>query len=145
MSTDINRDKLIGLLDKLEKSAMDFDETKATMSDVLKLINEAESLLQKGHLPESFEKYSEAKKAFDTIRISHHSEPLASQLLLVELVYLIFLFLLFGVYSYTELYLDLWDDNIAMNLKTVWFGALAGITIAIYGIYEHVHLRNFDP
>jgi hypothetical protein len=37
------------------------------------------------------------------------------------------------------------DDPIGMHLQTVWFGALGGVTIAIYGIYEHIQLRDFDP
>jgi hypothetical protein len=32
-----------------------------------------------------------------------------------------------------------------MHLQTAWFGALGGIAIAIYGIYEHIRLRDFDP
>jgi H+/Cl- antiporter ClcA len=32
-----------------------------------------------------------------------------------------------------------------MHLQTAWFGALGGVTIAIYGIYEHIQKRDFDP
>jgi len=43
------------------------------------------------------------------------------------------------------LWRELMTGPIIMHLQTVWFGALGGITIAIYGIYEHINKRDFDP
>ena len=39
----------------------------------------------------------------------------------------------------------MWKGLVEYPLQTAWFGALGGITIAIYGIYEHIQLRDFDP
>jgi hypothetical protein len=63
---------------------------------------------------------------------------------------LVFLLLL-GYLTYRWPGFVLWRDLVlrgdpaGMHLQTAWFGALGGVTVAIYGIYEHIHLRDFDP
>ena len=39
----------------------------------------------------------------------------------------------------------MWDGLIKQDTETAWFGALGGVTIAIYGIYDHIRRRDFDP
>ena len=31
------------------------------------------------------------------------------------------------------------------DTQTAWFGALGGVSIGIYGIYDHIRKRDFDP
>lgn len=151
MTTDNNenafKNKAPALFNELREKVKQLKETEVISSQLLKFINEAESLL-KNKPEESEKKYYETLCKLETIKISHESKPLALKLLLIEISYLVALLLL-GYFTYKWPHFVLWDGltdyPISMHLHTVWFGALGGITIAIYGIYEHTHLRDFDP
>lgn len=119
-------------------------ETGVIVNEILKLIEDAESFFDSGNFLDSETKYDEAQSRIETIEISHRAKPLAHRLLWIEFGYLVFLLLL-GYFTYKWPRFVLWDGLINMHLQTVWFGALGGITIAIYGIYEHIQKRDFDP
>jgi RsiW-degrading membrane proteinase PrsW (M82 family) len=135
------------LFKELKERVRHLKETGAIVNEILKIIDESESLLN-SNPEESEKKYDEAQSKIETIEISHRAKPLAWRLLWIELSYLVLLLLL-GYFTYKWPHFVLWDglmdDPIAMHLQTVWFGALGGVTIAIYGIYEHIQLRDFDP
>jgi hypothetical protein len=135
------------LLRELKERVRHLKETEGVVGDLLKLIDESESLLS-SNPEESEKKYDEVLNKIGTIEISHRAKPLAWRLLWIELGYLASLLLLgYLTYRWPDflLWKGLMDPPVAMHLQTAWFGALGGITIAIYGIYEHVHLRDFDP
>lgn len=136
------------LLRELKERVRHLKESNVIVNDILKLIDESESLLHSENLSESEKKYDEAQSKIETIEISHRAKPLAWRLLWIEIGYLVLLLLL-GYLTFKWPNFVLWDglikNPIILHLQTVWFGALGGITIAIYGIYEHTHLRDFDP
>jgi hypothetical protein len=135
------------LFKKLKEKVRRLKEPEGIVNEILELIDESESLLD-SNPEESEEKYDEALSKTETIEISKGATPLAWRLFWMEIGYLIFLLLL-GYFTYKWPHFVLWaglmDYPTAMHLQTAWFGALGGITIAIYGIYEHIHLRDFDP
>ena len=152
MASSVNEDeyksKAAELFEKLKERAEHLREPGAIVSDIYTLIDDSESLLNSGQIAESKKKYEEARGKIETMEISHKAEPLAWKLFGVEIGYLVFLLLLaYLMFKWPTF--SLWDglqyDPLAMHLKTVWFGMLGGITIAIYGIYEHIRLRDFDP
>lgn len=142
------KDKGPGLLKELKERVRHLKEPDTVVNDILKLIDESESLL-KDNPDEAEKKYDEALSKTETVEVSHRPKPLAWRLLGIEIGYLVLL-LLIGYFTYKWPHFVLWDGfigdyPIAMHLQTAWFGALGGITIAIYGIYQHIQLRNFDP
>ena len=119
-------------------------ETGPVANQLLNLVEDAGSLFEAEKILESEKKYDEALSKIETVEISHRSKSLAWRLLWIEIGWLVLLLLL-GYLTYKWPKAFLWDGLINMHLQTAWFGALGGITIAIYGIYEHVSLRDFDP
>jgi hypothetical protein len=142
------KDKAPELLKGLKERVRHLRETENIANEILKLIDESEELLNTGNLSEAEKKYYEALRKIEAVEISQQAKPLAWRLLLIEIGYLVILLLL-GYFSCKWPHFVLCDglmkDSIMLQLQTVWFGALGGITIAIYGIYEHIHLRDFDP
>jgi hypothetical protein len=127
------------LFRKLRLRAEALKETEGVPDEVIKLVDEAESYLSEKKTKLSMEKYYEAHK-----RLGTRVNLLARKLLWVELSYLFFL-LLIGYLTYKWPYFSLWDGLITLQLQVVWFGALGGVTVSIYGIYSHVQRRDFDP
>jgi hypothetical protein len=152
MSSKINdnefKDKAPELFKELKERVRHLRETEVIAKEILKLVDDSESLLNSGNLSESEKKYDEARSKIETVEISHRAKSLAWRLLWIEIGYLILLLLL-GYFTCKWPNFVLWEgfmkDPIMLHLQTVWFGALGGVTIAIYGIYEHIHLRDFDP
>ena len=131
------------LFKELKKRVRHLKEPEGIVNEILKLIDESESLLN-NNPEESEKKFDEALSKTETVEISHGALPLAWKLLKLEIGYLVLLLLL-GYLTYKWPDFVLWEDLVEYPLQTAWFGALGGITIAIYGIYEHIHLRDFDP
>lgn len=152
MSSKINenefKDKAPELLKGLKERVRHLRETEVIANEILKLIDESETLLNNENPNESEKKYDEALRKIEAVEISQQAKPLARRLLWIEIGYLVILLLL-GYFTCKWPNFVLWDglmkDPIMLHLQTVWFGALGGVTIAIYGIYEHIHLRDFDP
>ncbi|HWR57788.1 MAG TPA: hypothetical protein VN328_02775 [Thermodesulfovibrionales bacterium] len=151
MTTSVKGNEFKGkapeLLSELKERVRHLKEPEVVVDGIIKLIDESESLLH-DNPEESEDKYDEALSKIETIEISHRARPLARRLLGIELVYLALLLLL-GYFTHKWPNFVLWEGLLvkpmALHLQTVWFGALGGVTIAIYGIYEHTQLRNFDP
>jgi hypothetical protein len=135
------------LLKELKERVRHLKEPEGVVQDVLDMMGESESLLN-SHPLEAEKKCDETLSKIETIEISHRAKPLAWRLLGIELGYLLLLLLL-GYFTYKWPHFVLWDGLMEypadMHLQSAWFGALGGIAIAIYGIYEHIHLRDFDP
>jgi hypothetical protein len=137
------KDKAPELFKKLRERVGRLKEPKGIVNEIVKLIDESESLLNNN--PEASEKkYEEAISKAETVEISQGAVPLAWRLLKIEIGYLVLLLFL-GYVTYKWPDFVLWEGLVEYPLQTAWFGALGGITIAIYGIYEHIHLRDFDP
>lgn len=131
------------LLDELKESAVKLSSDKIVYEEIIKLIDESESLV-KEKPSDAFNKFNEARKKIEDAVISNESGALAWKLLKLEIIYLVVLLILaYLTYKWPKYYL--WDGLINMHIQTAWFGALGGVTIAIYGIFEHIHLRDFDP
>lgn len=147
MAVDITEDDLKNkgpaLFAKLEKDAKVLEVDHAAFEESRKLIDEGKSFLSQGNIPASLKKYFEAKEKISTT-ISAKGESLASKLLLIEMVYL-FVLLLLGYVTIKWPDYEIWKGLINQSLQTAWYGALGGITIAIYGIYSHVQQKDFDP
>jgi hypothetical protein len=136
------------LLQELRQRTRKLKENDLVVDPIISSIDEAEDLFNNKKFPESEEKYHEAKSKVETVEISHRAKPLALKLFRIELCYLLLLLLvayLTNKWPQYTLWRELMTGPIAMHLQTVWFGALGGISIAIYGIYEHVYKRDFDP
>ncbi|MGA3085581.1 MAG: hypothetical protein ABSE95_12435 [Thermodesulfobacteriota bacterium] len=131
------------LFRKLEEDAKALEVDQAAYDESIKLINEGKTLFTQGDIPGSLGKYKEAGNKIAQV-ISTKSEPLAWKLFWIELGYL-FILLFLGYLTYKWPDYGLWKDLINQSLQTAWFGALGGTTIAIYGIYSHVQLKDFDP
>jgi len=151
MTTDaekLYRDNATKLLLELRQRTRNLKENDVVANPILKLIDEAESLFNSEKLPDSEEKYNEAKSKIETVEISHRAKPLTWKLFWIEMGYLVlllFLGYLTNKWPNFTLWRELMTWPILMHLQTVWFGALGGITIAVYGIYEHIYKRDFDP
>ena len=147
MTSNVKQNEFKGkapdLLKKLEERVRHLKEPEGIVNEILNLIDESESLLDNS--PEEAEKkYDEALSKTETVEINQGAIPLARKLLKLEIGYLVLLLLL-GYITYKWPDFVLWKGLVEYPLQTAWFGALGGITIAIYGIYEHIHLRDFDP
>jgi hypothetical protein len=143
ITEDELKNKGLELFTKLEEDAKGLEVDRAAFEESLKLIDEGKSFFSQGNLTESLKKYNEAKDKISTA-ISTRAEPLAGKLLWIELGYL-FVLLLLGYITLKWPDCGVWKGLINQSLQTAWFGALGGITIAIYGIYSHVQQKDFDP
>lgn len=132
------------LLDDLKKRIQGLKQPESVTKEIYDLIAESETDLGKPDIPEAFKCYQKAIEKTKILETSLGSDPIARHLLYVEFGYLLVLLLL-GYLTFKWPEFVLWNGMITLSLKTVWFGALGGITISIYGIYNHIRLRNFDP
>ncbi len=132
------------LLREIEGRARCLREGDALVDESLKLVHEAGSLHAQGKDVEAYEKYSEAFGKIEAAEISVASEPLARKLLRIEFLFLfVLLFIAYATHRWPLF--GLWSSMIKQDTETAWFGALGGTTIAIFGIYDHVRKRDFDP
>jgi len=114
-------------------------DTEGPINETMELLDEAKEQLIKGELRKSLDKYEEANGKFVQL-----VRPLANNLLRIELLYLI-VWLLIAYFTYKFPDWWLWKGIISEGAVAVWYGVLGGITIAIFGIYNHIRLGNFDP
>lgn len=138
------KQKAFELFKALKERVGHLKETGSVTAQILKLLEDAESFYEGEKFLESEKKYDEALSKIETVEISHRSKPMAWRLFWIETGYLVILLLL-AYLTYKWPKFIMWDGLVNMHLQTAWFGALGGITIAIYGIYEHTQKRDFDP
>jgi hypothetical protein len=112
--------------------------------DLLNIISEAKKLFEEGKISEALQKYSQAIDKLEKAEISNASEPLAWKLLSMEIVFLIVI-LLAGYLTCQFPSFRLWKGFISYDIQTAYFGALGGVTIAIWGLVTHIQARDFDP
>lgn len=138
------KEKALELFKKLEERTNSLIGFEPFAMEIIKLIDEARSFFNESKIPESLNKYVEALGKIEKAEVSTQGEPLAKRLLWVEITYLILLLLIgFTTYKWPSFWL--WNDLINLHTQTAWFGALGGVTIALYGIYNHIQSRDFDP
>lgn len=119
-------------------------EGDAFVKDCLKLVDDAKTLHVTGKDPEAYAKYIEALKKIEAAETSIRFEPLAGKLLCLQFVYLVvLLFLAYGTRKWPSF--GLWSGLVVHDTQTAWFGALGGVSIGIYGIYDHIRKRDFGP
>jgi hypothetical protein len=134
----------LALFEKLKPRLENLSETGATVTDLTTLIQEGKESFNNGDHADAEKKYDQALKRLRTIELSRQSTSLAHRLLGIEAAYLLVLLLLgYGTYKWPTF--GLWSGLVNIHLQTAWFGALGGVSIAIYGIYEHVQKQDFDP
>jgi len=132
-------------VDEFEKEITDHVETEdgyfaATLGPE---IDEIRELLQEGKNDEAKRHFLEAKAKVRMAEASYKAESTAWYLLWVELGYLaVILVLGYLVHKLPDFWL--WSGLISLSAKTAWFGTLGGVAVALYGIYGHVQVRNFD-
>jgi hypothetical protein len=147
MEKNVTEDKFkkkgLELFNKLEQNAKVLEVDRAAYDESVTLIDNGRMLFTQGNSSESFDKYMEARNIIAGA-ISARSEPLAWRLFWIELAYL-FVLLLMGYLTYRWPCYGLWKGIVNQSVQTAWFGALGGVTIAIYGIYSHVQQKDFDP
>ncbi|MGA2107773.1 MAG: hypothetical protein ABSH25_09010 [Syntrophorhabdales bacterium] len=132
------------LLKDAENRAKALGEGDTFVKDNLKLVDEAKSLHAEGKDSDAYAKYAEALEKIEAAETSVNSEPLARKLLSIQFVYLaVLLFLAYGTRKWP--YFGLWSGLVVHDTQTAWFGALGGVSIGIYGIYDHIRKRDFDP
>ena len=107
--------------------------------EVMGLLNEAENKFQTNEIPQSSAKYEEANG-----RLIHMLLPMAKALLIVEFGYLV-IWLAVAVLTYKFPDWWLWKGMVNDGSIAAWYGVLGGITIGIFGIYNHIRMGNFDP
>ena len=146
--TPVSEDEFVkqasDLLKDIEARAKGLSKADTFIKDSLSLIDEAKALHDQGKDTDAYAKYVEAFKKIDAAEISLCSEPLAHKLLIVQFAYLlVLLFLAYATHKWPNF--GLWKGLVGYDTQTAWFGALGGVTIAIFGIYDHVRKRDFDP
>ena len=113
-------------------------ETEGNTDNVLKLLNEAKDKVGQD-ADKAYEIAIEANGYLNQIL-----RPLANKLLKIELFYLaIWLIIAYLTFQYPEYWL--WSGILGQGATAVWYGVLGGITIGIFGIYNHIRLGDFDP
>jgi len=127
--------KLIKLLtDKLTF----LNPTEGNTENVSRLLNEARDTLSQ-----------DAAKAYDKAQEANGYliqvlRPLANKLLKIELFYLaVWLIIAYLTVKYPDYWL--WSGILGQGATAVWYGVLGGITIGIFGIYNHIRRGDFDP
>jgi len=145
MSEAQYKEKANELFNELEHRARSLGDFELFTEEILKFSAEARALFNENKIPESLKKYSQALAKIEKAEISTRGEALARWLLWFELGCLAALLAL-GYFTYKWPHFWLWEGLVPnLHLQTAWFGALGGVTIALYGIYNHVQGRDFDP
>jgi hypothetical protein len=132
------------LLERLRERLGSLKQSEDFVEEITKLIADVELEVSKQNFQGALGVYTGALERIENAEVSLRSNALAWKLLWIEFGYL---FLLLGVgyiaFMWSDFYL--WKGLINLSSQTVWYGALGGVTISIYGIYSHIQLRNFDP
>ena len=131
------------LLEETKKEAESIKDA-LLIKQINELIEEARTLLKANKADEAQLKWEQAGKRIEEVRTSIGHEPLARRLFKVEIAYLIGL-LLIAYLTYQFPHFFLWDGLINLHTQTAWAGAFGGVTIALYGLYTHTQVRDFDP
>jgi hypothetical protein len=138
------------VLEPQEVDALDKRMQAQTLQDDLFIvaqftheIEEIKDLLQSGKPEEAKKHFEDTEAKIIKAEASHKAEPLARDLLWIELAYLAaILFTGYVTFKFPEFWL--WKGLVTLSAKTAWFGALGGVGVALYGIYSHVQFRDFD-
>ena len=132
------------LFSELEERVKKLEVLDPVTKQIRNLILESKDLLDAQKIKESLEKYQEARISLEGAEISSRANPLAKRLFVLEIVYLLTL-LAIAYATYKWPCLGLWKGLVSLDTKCIWFGALGGVTIGLYGVYSHVSTRDFDP
>lgn len=127
------------LIKLLTKKLYYLKKTEGPVDDILALVKDSETELKQKNIDKAKDKYQEADG-----KLQQLVRPLANKLLIVEFSYLAFwLLAAYFTYRYPDYWL--WKGMIKEEVNAVWYGVLGGITIGIFGIYNHIRLGDFDP
>jgi len=138
-------DITLAAIDQLEKEVRDRAEAGDSFfpAVVTPDLVEIRDLLQTGKKEEAKKRFVETETKILKAEASNKAEPTARRLLGIELAYLAGVLLLgFLVHKMPNFWL--WAGMVTLGAKTAWFGALGGVAVALYGIYSHVQVRDFD-
>lgn len=125
------RDRARGLADRVLGAEME------------RRLEEVQALIDGGDGAAARTKLREAQVRLDSAVSSAASEPLARRLLLVEGAWLAALIAI--AYAATRWpQAPAWAAVLTVHTRAAWFGALGGVTVAIFGLYSHVQARDFD-
>lgn len=130
-------------LDAIEKRIRDLSEERGCYADIEGQIATARSLLAQGKIAEAEATHEKAAVAAWRAKSSADAEPVAWQLLAVEVGYLVLILGLGYLVKRYPGYL-LWAELVGNGAKAAWFGSLGGVTIGIYGLYTHISAKDFD-
>lgn len=138
-----------GLFHELEEKIKTLaqDDAEYVAMVIEKGIAEAKILLETGKPAEAEQKYVDTRILVERAeaQATIHAERRAFQLLWVELAYLVVL-LFVGYFTHLNPNYWLWKGfTTSPSAATAWFGALGGVTIALFGLYSHIQARDFDP
>ncbi len=130
-------------LDDLETRAQALWKGPGCYPEIESQITLARGQLANGAVTDARQSYVRAMSSVYFAEASSKAEPLAWQLLGIEILYLVLILALgFAVRRYPSFWL--WNDLVGNGAKAAWFGALGGVTIGVYGLYTHVSAKNFD-
>ncbi len=135
--------KLGEQLDAVERTIRDLSGAHGCYSDIEAQIAAARTQIATGKLAEAQSSYEKASVAAWRAKSSADAEPVAWQLLAVQVGCLI---LILGLGYLVKRYpsYGLWADLVGNSSKAAWFGSLGGVTIGIYGLYTHISTKDFD-
>jgi hypothetical protein len=132
------KDTAPGLFKALRAKITFLKKSEGPVDELLTLLDEAENKLESDPQLAS-DKYEEANGKF--VRLIR---PFANSILRIEFFYLaVWLIVAYGTFKFPEWWL--WNGIISQGTIAAWYGALGGITIGIFGIYNHVKVGDFDP
>jgi hypothetical protein len=132
-------EKLTQLEDKIE-TIREHDP----LYEIDKEIEEVKHLVDTNQPDQAEKEYAKTERLVERVLALDAEKGLAVQLLRVELAYLVVL-LCVGYLAHMNPSYWLWKGLTGPNAATAWFGSLGGVTIAIFGLYTHVQVRDFDP
>jgi hypothetical protein len=104
---------------------------------------ELRELVRAGKKDEAKRHFIETEMKVQKAEASYDGERTAWALFAIELCYLVAVMALaYAVLKYPNYWM--WAGLVGLSAKTAWFGALGGISVALYGLYSHVQVRDFD-
>jgi hypothetical protein len=135
--------KLGEQLDAVERTIRELSEAHGCYADIEGQIAAARTQIAIGKLADAQSSYEKASVAAWRAKSSADAEPVAWQLLAVQVACLI---LILGLGYFVKRYPSywLWADIVGNSAKAAWFGALGGVTIGMYGLYTHISTKDFD-
>ena len=135
--------KLGEQLDTSKTPIRDLSGAHGCYLDIEAQIAAARTQIATGKLAEAQSSYEKASVAAWRAKSSADAEPVAWQLLAVQVGCLI---LILGLGYLVKRYpsYGLWADLVGNSSKAAWFGSLGGVTIGIYGLYTHISTKDFD-